>query len=70
MRKRFGKHERTIIIDVIIFSVGGAKVDARTTFQGSKESRSHVGADPAGNSVEFVARHQTRCVVVVVIGHS
>lgn len=55
MRNRLSNHERKIIVVVIIFNVSGGKVDARTTFQGSKESRSHVGADPVGNSVKFVA---------------
>lgn len=57
MRDRVIDHERTIIVVdvVVIFVVCGAEIDARTTFQRSKESRSDVGTYPVGYSVEFVA---------------
>lgn len=65
------EEERTIIVgdvDVVVIIVVDAEVDAGTAFQGSKESICHVGTDPVGHSVQFVARQESTVVLVVVAG--
>jgi len=66
------EEKRTIIVVVVVvvvyvIIVVDAEVDARTAFQRSEESRCHVGTDPVGHSVQFVARHEPTVVVVIVV---
>lgn len=55
-----------VVVLVVVIIVVDAEVDARTAFQRSKESWCHVGTDPVGHSVQFVARHEPTIVVIVV----
>ena len=43
------------MVVIVFIDVGGAEIDARAAFQGGKESRGNVGANPVGHPIQLVA---------------
>jgi hypothetical protein len=58
-----GKHERTVIVVVVVDEVGGAEVDAGAALQGGEEGGRHVGSHPAGHPVQLLTRHHAALVL-------
>ena len=55
------------MVVIVFIDVGGAEVYTRAAFQGGKEGRGNVGADPVGHPIQLVAGNEVAAAAAAAV---